>query len=187
MSDEKPFGGDDPELLRKDFDHWLSSFAQNEELGDRRLNFFTTIVTGVFGALGFLAKDGKDTIAGLELTAIMAYASLLLFLLGCVTTVRLKRRRDVTAGYLKAADRLRHILAPEWAKEYRKHLPTGSGGILRFGGLTHVSAVLNAGLLGVLVWSAMRLLGTASLTSMMVSFGALVVCLVTQWVYLGKD
>lgn len=169
---------DDRDLLIKDFEHWLASFVQNEDLGDKRLNFFTGIVTAVFGAIGFLAKEGS--IPGVDLPPVMAFASLVLLLLGYVTTLRLLRRNQVTDGYLKCADALRKQLAPAWHLQYKELLPK-AGRTLRFGGLVHFTAVLNGGLSAVLLWSLSKMLGADPLFSTCAAFLTLVFVVLVQW------
>ena len=55
-----PAKGDELEFLRADFGHVAESLLANEELGEKRVTFFTTLVCAVLGGIGFLTTELKN-------------------------------------------------------------------------------------------------------------------------------
>lgn len=94
-------------FLLEEYKHLAESFLRNEELGERRFNFFIALTTAVIGALVAIPKvfDGEvDTI-------FFFFVLLAVFLFGVVTLVRIIRRNLVTDEYLRGLGRIRRYFA----------------------------------------------------------------------------
>lgn len=90
-------------FLLEEYKHLTESFLRNEELGERRFNFFIALTTAVIGALAAIPKvfDG-------EVDLIFFFFGLVaVFLFGVVTLVRIIRRNLVTDEYLRRLGRIR--------------------------------------------------------------------------------
>lgn len=94
-------------FLLEEYKHLAESFLRNEELGERRFNFFIALTTAVIGALVAIPKvyDG-------EVDPIFFFFVLVaVFLFGVVTLVRIIRRNMVTDEYLRRLGRIRRYFA----------------------------------------------------------------------------
>lgn len=94
-------------FLLEEYKHLAESFLHNEELGERRVNFFITLTTAVMGALVALSEalDG-------ELDPIFVFFGLVAILLfGVVTLMRIIRRNLITHEYLRILGRIRRYFA----------------------------------------------------------------------------
>ena len=146
-----PGRAEEAEFLSKDFEHIAASLLQNEELGDKRLTFFVTLVGAFFGGVGYLIHDLKDEIAFNAHLAI-ALAAVILLGVGALTLLRVARRNAVTDGYTKILAEMRKQLAPTLSPRYQ-HLFVKGDRSMRNGGHLYVVALLNAALGGALVWA----------------------------------
>ena len=151
-------------LLLKDYDSLTQALANNESLGDTRLNFFVGLVTAVLSGLVALALSESEKAQALS-ASVTLFAGISLLALGIVVLFRIIHRNSVTDGYRKDLDRIRAI--------FRVHLDMG--GVLqsyrpfghasnqddvkrgarfklrRFGGLADTVAVINSVLLASLL------------------------------------
>lgn len=86
------------EFLLHEFDHNAAALLQNEEAGEKRVQFFFTVVTAVFGIVG-LAFRSETVPLTEQLAASWAPVSLgllLLLILGLWTTSRIVQRNVTT-------------------------------------------------------------------------------------------
>lgn len=105
-------------FLLEEYKQLGESFLRNEELGERRVNFFITITTAVVAGLAAIWKVSDG---GFDLTLIIfGLAAVLLF--GIVTVVRIIRRNLVTHEYLRALGRIRRYFTDRDPK-ILLHLP----------------------------------------------------------------
>lgn len=131
-------------FLLEEYKQLGESFLRNEELGERRVNFFITITTAVVAGLAAIWKvsDGGFDLA----LIIFGLAAVLLF--GIVTLVRIIRRNLVTHEYLRALGRIRGYFAkrdrkirnilpyppyddqPQREKKRKDILSLGTGGLV---------------------------------------------------------
>ena len=113
-----PAKGDELEFLRADFGHVAESLLANEELGEKRVTFFTTLVCAVLGGIGFLTTELKNVV---PVSAYVAFslALLLLLVLGVISMLRIRRRNDVTDQYKAILKMMREAGAPSLSAEYR--------------------------------------------------------------------
>jgi hypothetical protein len=93
------------EFLLAEYQHFADSFWRNEELGERRVNFFILLATAVISALAALEKiDFENT------SLLTAFALLALLSIGVVTLQRMLRRNRVTDEYKEALKKIRGYL-----------------------------------------------------------------------------
>jgi len=108
---EMPTPEEEREFVRADYEHVSASLCENEELGEKRVTFFTTLVAMFFGAIGFLATDLKEVVPVNTYLALVAVSAFLV-VLGVLTMMRLRRRNRVADRYKNILKTLREKLAP---------------------------------------------------------------------------
>jgi hypothetical protein len=140
-------------FLIEDYAKWAESMYRSEEIGEKRINFFISLVTAVLAGLValFTAKESAIRAEVLPLVTRGALAGLLT--LGAVTFLRVLHRHKVT-------DRCKRQIA-----EIRRHFLAGSGVSLsigesflgrrrlRQGGLAVMMLVMNSILAGLFVYA----------------------------------
>lgn len=183
------------ELLLADLEHFEESIWRSEEVGEKRFNFFLTLVTAVAGGLVALWSSDhvSEEIRG-KLPALTWQSSLVLLIFGLVTYRRMIHRDRVTAEYKVATHRIRqkykelfegecpelrnYRLPLEDKKDARQHDSEVLKRLRRISqfGYTQTLAILN-GILSFVVctWSGVLSLGSAVGAGALV---ALVLCLV---------
>jgi hypothetical protein len=158
---EKPTPRQEMEFVRADYEHVAASLRDNEELGEKRVTFFTTLVAMFFGAVGFLATDLNEAVPVSTYLALAAVSAFLV-VLGVLTMMRLRRRNRVADRYKNILRTMRERLAPTWSGDYRdlfdKDAPKSAErrSIIN-GGLFFVSCALTAALCVILVWATLHL------------------------------
>lgn len=169
-----PGGGDaERSFVQGDFEHIAASLLQNEELGEKRVAFFTALVGSLFAGVGFLLSD-LDGAIPFDPHAASAAASALLLVVGLLVLARLRRRNAVTDGYKRILGEMRKLLAPEMSSRYRTLFAPG-GRTFWTGGHTQVVAVLNSALAAMLFWAGGRACGwTVGAWAIVVAVAALV-------------
>ncbi len=141
------------DFLLVEYRNLADSFWRNEEAGERRVNFFITLVTAVLSALVAWATRGSGSRTDSDY-AIVLFALLALLALGSVTFLRMLRRNQVTDEYKRAMDSIRAFFkeGDERLRDYEpfKKMRRKMGR----GGLVEMVAVLNsviAGAIGIVV------------------------------------
>jgi hypothetical protein len=130
------------EFLLAEYQHFADSFWRTEELGEKRVNFFISLVTAVVIALVALAQD-KGRFSTTQVEGIAFAAGTALLMVGIFTFMRMIRRNDVTDQYKKAMDMIReHFRAAGNMNDYEpfEKLPR----MLGTGGLAQTVALLNS-------------------------------------------
>lgn len=93
------------DFLIADLEHFGESLWRNEDIGEKRFNFFLTLVTAVIGGLVALhtseRKPDADTLRHITNGALAG-----LFILGVLTYLRMLHRNRVTDQYQRT---LKHI------------------------------------------------------------------------------
>lgn len=132
------------DLLLADLSHFGDSFWRNEEVGEKRINFYVGLVTAVMAGLVTLASSqfaGDNPGRALELAAAVLAG---LFVLGLVTYLRICRRNEVTDQYKKTLKYLRNRFRELAQFEGEYDLPLGDKGrSLWDGGLVTMVAAIN--------------------------------------------
>ncbi|UCF04548.1 MAG: hypothetical protein JSV33_11515 [bacterium] len=152
---EQKNGNPNRDLLLADLSHFGESLWRNEEVGEKRFNFFLTLLTAVVAGLVALHTQGKDSLTDKMLKDVTNVAIAGLFLLGILTYLRTLRRNRVSDQFQRTLKHIRETLrVPDQAIEgYQTPQPLNEGrwGWFR-GGLAETTGAMNALLLfGLLV------------------------------------
>jgi hypothetical protein len=177
----EPTSGID-DFLIAEYQHFADSFWRTEELGEKRLNFFISLLTAAVAGLILLAT--KDSgFSDSEVQWISFGTGLALLLLGFSTLLRMLRRNNVADQYkdamslVRASFVTRHGLEgyQPFAKLPRK---------LFTGGLAQTAALLNSMIAGALM--ALGLLFTTSPKRIGLAAALVfVLSLAIQFLYIG--
>jgi putative (di)nucleoside polyphosphate hydrolase len=146
----------DPEqLLLAEYEQYSESFWRNEEAGERRVTFFTTLTTALITAIVALrTSELKIPTEEVILIATAALSSALVF--GIATFLRILQRDRVTDEYKGVLRYLRvHLKRCSGLEEYCLPLKASRKHWLLRGGLATTVALMNCLLVAVLVavWS----------------------------------
>ena len=95
------------EFLMADYKYLCDSFWKNEETGERRVQFFITLVTAVLAAIATLLAKATTRDDYYSLYAISIFALFGLIVFGFVTLLRILKRNEVTDGYKRDLDEIR--------------------------------------------------------------------------------
>lgn len=101
------------DFLIAEYNQLSEAFLNNEELGERRVNFFITLTTAVIGA--FVAIWKVSDVKVDKIFFLFGLFALLLF--GIISLVRIIRRNLATDKYLRALGRIRRYFADEDPKK----------------------------------------------------------------------
>lgn len=149
------------ELLLAEHRYVGDSFWRNEEAGEKRVNFFITLVTAVLAALVALATK-QGSLTGGQVRFIAFAACLSLLAVGTLTFRRLIQRNLVTDHYKHSMDLIRDQFRAWDRRELEAYnpFPKSAGTTRSFGrgGLTDLVAVVNS----VVGASAVAVLAAAS-------------------------
>ncbi|OPY89749.1 MAG: Diadenosine hexaphosphate hydrolase [Syntrophus sp. PtaU1.Bin208] len=139
------------EMLLADLSHLQESFWKNEEMGEKRVTFFITLVTAVITAL--VAISGEKGVTDDLLKQLLLYfAFSSLFVVGLVTLFRLIKRNEVTDGYKKDMRNIRERFRDYYDDRgvlfrYRPFASPDekkSSELRKFGGLAYTVAAINS-------------------------------------------
>lgn len=108
-------------FLLEEYRHFTNSFWRNEEVGEKRVNFFITLVTAVMAGLVALATKTEVYVYPI---AVFALAGLLFF--GRITLKRMIQRDTVTDEYKVAMDIIRSCFR-DWGDRLQNYQPLGKG------------------------------------------------------------
>jgi len=141
------------DLLIADLEHFGESMWRNEEVGEKRFNFFVTFVTAVIGGLVALHTSQRKPDEA-TLTSITSGALVGLLVFGILTYLRMLHRNRVTDQYQRTLKYIRErllALNPSLT-EYKVPQPLHAGKWkwLR-GGLAETVGAMDAVLLGALL------------------------------------
>jgi hypothetical protein len=139
------------DLLIADLEHFGESLWRNEEIGEKRLNFFITLAAAVASGLVALATSDKppsdETLRGIVATALSA-----LLVLGLVTYLRMLKRNQVTDQYHRTLKHIRETYAKLFGglESYRVPVPPKPR---KFGGgYAETMGTIEGLLAGALIW-----------------------------------
>jgi hypothetical protein len=99
------------DLLLADLEHFGESRWRNEEVGEKRFDFFVTLVTAVAAGLVVLANAEGKVFQTLNTTLhkLAGQASLALLIFGLLTYFRMLHRDWVTTEFNDTTDRIRRL------------------------------------------------------------------------------
>lgn len=179
------------ELIKAEYEDLTTSLRANEELGERRLDVFLTVIAAVIAAIGLASSRFEDDQTTLVAMALAAASVLLIF--GLMTLRRVTVRNVTTTLYRNGLRRIRAFylqLEPDAAKLLpyppaekpmerkrgalaQRREPTDkkrtSWWTLGTGGLLETVAAINCGLAGVVAAAAIWLLGAAVIISLLLA------------------
>jgi hypothetical protein len=143
------------EFLIAEYEHFADSFWRTEELGEKRLNFFISLLTAAVAGLVVLAtKESGFSDGEVQWTAFGT--GLALLLLGLSTLLRMLRRNNVADQYKRAMGLIRESFATRYGLvgyEPFGARPQGPQLLPRklfTGGLAQTAALLNGMIAGAL-------------------------------------
>lgn len=134
-------------FLLAELEYLTDSFWKNEQTGETRVNWFIGLVTAVVAALVALATSEEH--AGTPSLRVIVIASLLsLLALGTITLLRVLKRNETTDEYKRGLDHIRQLFRDRFDGQriLQGYLPfpASAHAPRKFGGLTHIVAVLNS-------------------------------------------
>lgn len=139
------------ELLRCDLERFTASLRSNEELGEKRFNFYFSLVTAVAGGLVALSAT-KDLRQGFPRETICQYGVAGLLLFGLVTFMRTLQRNRVTEEYKATLSAIRARLADGTLAGYVVPVEVGGGWVKTFGGgYAQTLSLMNGACVGALL------------------------------------
>lgn len=149
------------EYLLHEFDHIAAALQQNEDAGERRVQFFMTVVAAVFGIIALAFRNETETLADavksswLQIT--LGLSVLLLF--GISTLIRIVQRNTTSDKYKFALRSIRRrFVSRAVAKAhptafFEPYKPMSRRNALSLkGGWFEIVALLNSAILGVMAW-----------------------------------
>jgi len=154
-------------FMQAEYEHHLSEFRRNEELGESRVNLFLAIITAVLGGGAFLFIEAMSDAKGHKFLAneiylIIACAFVVTLLFGYVTLLRLVHRNLASSEELRASHRIKRYFTdrdqPIWKYLYykpydnipKREVKWKNGGIFGRGGFVETVMLINAILVAIL-------------------------------------
>lgn len=154
------------EFLLVEYSRYQEALAKNEELGERRVQFFLGLVTAAAGAIALLATAEKGAMSTHPeyITWIACGLSLLLLATGLLTYDRLLKRDETTTEYQALLDEVRRRFTNAGRNEKQTlslegydPFPQQKRRLLkRVGRLARLTMVINswiAGLAAIMFWA----------------------------------
>ena len=141
---------EDDKLLLAEYKHFTTSFWNNEEVGEKRVQFFITLTTAIIAGIVALVTKNENT--DLDVRPLASVALSGIFLFGLVTFFRILQRNRVTDEYKGIIDYLREELRRRSTSLSEYELPFRSKQVPLFrGGLAETVAVVNSFIVAVIV------------------------------------
>jgi len=141
---------DDEKLLLAEYQYFTEAFWKNEEIGEKRVEFFITLTTAIIaGIVALITRTGTELSAGsVRQIATGALSAALLF--GLVTFLRMLQRNHVTDEFKDILDYIRERLKNRSTNLAGYKLPFRSRKRLLRGGLAETVALMNSIIVGVI-------------------------------------
>lgn len=139
------------DFLLAEYRYLGDCFWRNEEIGERRVNFFITLVTAAIAALVALATSKEGNLRKDDVYFITVFALLALLSFGIVTLLRMIHRNTVTDGYKRAMEMIRsHFRNLDERLQDYQPFEKGKPRKLGTGGLVDMVALVNSVILAAL-------------------------------------
>lgn len=134
------------DFLLAEYGYLGDCFWRNEETGEKRVNFFITLVTAAIAALVALATSKEGNLREANVYFITVFALLALLSFGIVTLLRMIRRNLVTDEYKRAMDSIRSLFRGWDEERLQNYQPFEKGKPRRLltGGLVDMVALVNS-------------------------------------------
>lgn len=152
-------------FLVREHEYFSESFWRNEEVGEKRVNFFVTLLTAVLGGLTALAtSEHRPEKNDFKLLCVYALLGLLLF--GWATLNRMIKRKKVSDEYKNALDAIRELYRQAHASQLGRYRPlnTPPRSTEKTGGYIETVIVMNNFIAATLCGLIASFLGEAWLT-----------------------
>jgi len=172
------------DFLLEEYKNLAVSFWKNEETGEKRVNFFITLVTAVIAALIALATNDKGYLPRETIPLITIFSLVGLLLFGIFTLLRMIRRNRVTDEYKKAMGTIRDIFKKfdyQRLKDYDPFKDKRKKRKLGRGGLVETVALINS-----LIFAAIVTMFAISLPIYKIglcALGGFIIALTVQFVF----
>lgn len=136
---------DDEKLLLKEYEHFSESLWRNEEIGEKRVSFFISLVTAVLAAITALLTGKFTTIEPEQIDTIVSSVLTGLLVLGIMTFLRMINRNKVTDEYKNILTYIRENLRrrAKTLQDYQLSFRPPKHNMLR-GGLAETVAAINS-------------------------------------------
>lgn len=133
------------DFLLAEHEYLGDCFWRNSEVGERRVNFFITLVTAAIAALVGLTTSKQGGLRAADIYFISIFALLALLLFGIVTLLRMIRRNLVSDEYKQAMEMIRSHFRnlDERLQSYRPFTKGKSLGLVT-GGLVDMVTLVNS-------------------------------------------
>jgi hypothetical protein len=142
-------------LLLADLQHFGGSMLKNEEVGEKRFDFFITLVTAVIAGLVALASSSSPVAKSL-LWPTTQWSLGILLVLGVLSYLRMLHRNRVTDDYQQTLKKIRDTFKTQCAAALGDYgVPVRSNDRLRKwlkGGYAETIGVMDGFLLAGLLW-----------------------------------
>ncbi len=160
------------QFLIEEYKHFSESFWKNEELGERRLNFYMTLYTAVLAGIVGLITSNSDPF---QFKSIVSFALLGVLIFGIFTYLRMIKRDKVTEEYKRIIKHLRQQIwsaTSEDASKYSLPFNPNPKRILK-GGLVETVSVMNSLLIAIIcgLWIGYGEGWVVILISFLIAFG----------------
>lgn len=171
------------DFLIAEHQHFADSFWRTEELGEKRLNFFISLLTTAVAGLVVLATS-ESALTESEMQWVAFATGLALLLLGASTLLRMLRRNEVADQYKDAIGLVRKTFCNRYALE--RYEPFGELSRHLFtGGLAQTAALLNSMIAGALTAIGL-LFATSPKQLALVALFVFAVSLAAQFWYIDR-
>lgn len=141
----------DENLLLAEYKYFTDAFWKNEEVGERRVNFFITLTTAIIAGIVALVTSEHTEAKDIQIREVVTVALSGTFLFGLVTFLRMLQRNHVTDEFKDIIDYLREQLRRRSSSLSEYDLPFRSSKDRLFrGGLAESIAVMNSFILAVI-------------------------------------
>jgi hypothetical protein len=118
------------EFLLAEYRYFTDSLWRNEEGGEKRVQFFITLVTAVLAGLVAFIKPQSGEVRAEATYPMVAGALAALLVIGYVTLKRMRHRNRVTDGYKRTIDLIRSRFR-DWDISLGEYQPLGTGCLAR--------------------------------------------------------
>ena len=118
------------EFLLAEYRYFTDSLWRNEEGGEKRVQFFITLVTAVLAGLVALIKPQSGEVRAEATYPMAAGALAALLVIGYVTLKRMRHRNRVTDDYKRTIDLIRSRFR-DWDISLGEYQPLGTGCVAR--------------------------------------------------------
>jgi putative (di)nucleoside polyphosphate hydrolase len=142
---------EDEKLLLAEYQFFTDSFWKNEEVGEKRVDFFITLTTAIIAGIVALITSEHANLSDAEVHQIATAALSGTFLFGLITFLRILQRNRVTDEYKEIVGYLRRQLKMRSLNLSEYDLPFKSQKRVLRGGLAETVALMNSIIFAVIV------------------------------------